>query len=247
MNYISLGYFCSVALDLERMGLRNESSPFDWVVSDFEGVITAIREHFADFLNYNYLAQNEKSHGIYKNTKYNITFHHDFDKYKALTRQIDAVQKKYARRIERFYKTITKPTCFIRYISDEETICGKSKELMYIEENYEDIIKLIKSFNPENEIVFIANNGVLSEKINIYNVPKNKDDWVSRRPLYKNSELFERFNSADTANKQENIERYQKKQKRKKSPYNKFKNRLKLKLQKTFLKEYKHNVQYRKM
>lgn len=38
MNYISLGYFCSIAMDLEKLGLRNESLPFDWVISDFEGV-----------------------------------------------------------------------------------------------------------------------------------------------------------------------------------------------------------------
>ncbi len=41
-NYISLGYFCEVAKDLERLGLRNQSSPFDWVISYFPKVIYAI-------------------------------------------------------------------------------------------------------------------------------------------------------------------------------------------------------------
>ena len=40
-NYISLGYFCEVAKDLERLGLRNQSSPFDWVISYFPKVIYA--------------------------------------------------------------------------------------------------------------------------------------------------------------------------------------------------------------
>lgn len=51
MHYISLGYFCSIAMELERLGLRSESSPFDWLISDFEGVIHAIENHFEDFLN----------------------------------------------------------------------------------------------------------------------------------------------------------------------------------------------------
>jgi len=42
MHYISLGYFCSIAMDLEKLGLRTESSPFDWLISDFEGVIRAL-------------------------------------------------------------------------------------------------------------------------------------------------------------------------------------------------------------
>ena len=41
-NYISLGYFCEVAKDLEKLGLRNQSSPFDWVISYFPNVINAI-------------------------------------------------------------------------------------------------------------------------------------------------------------------------------------------------------------
>ena len=46
MNYISLGYFCSVASELERYGLRGESYPFDWVISDFGGVVEAIQNNF---------------------------------------------------------------------------------------------------------------------------------------------------------------------------------------------------------
>ena len=71
MNYISLGYFCSVASELEKLGLRTESSPFDWVISDFEGVLLAIQNNFSDYLNYSFLAQNKQNHSVYKNIKYN--------------------------------------------------------------------------------------------------------------------------------------------------------------------------------
>lgn len=40
-NYISLGYFCGVAQDLEKLGLRSYSAPFDWGISSFAGVIMA--------------------------------------------------------------------------------------------------------------------------------------------------------------------------------------------------------------
>lgn len=36
-NFISLGYFCSVALELQRLGLRSCSSPFDWCISEWSG------------------------------------------------------------------------------------------------------------------------------------------------------------------------------------------------------------------
>ena len=72
MNYISLGYFCSVASELEKLGLRTESSPFDWVISDLEGVISNIQNCFVDYLDYNFLSQEVYNHAIYTNTKYNI-------------------------------------------------------------------------------------------------------------------------------------------------------------------------------
>lgn len=84
MNYISLGYFCSVASELEKFGLRTESSPFDWVISDFEGVIENIKNHFSGYLDYELLAQNASNCTIYKNTKYNISFFHDFNNYEPL-------------------------------------------------------------------------------------------------------------------------------------------------------------------
>lgn len=50
-HVISLGYFCSVALELERIGLRNTAYPFDWCISDFSGVIEAIENGFSEWLD----------------------------------------------------------------------------------------------------------------------------------------------------------------------------------------------------
>lgn len=34
-HYISLGFFCAPAMELEKRGLRNESLPFDWLISEW--------------------------------------------------------------------------------------------------------------------------------------------------------------------------------------------------------------------
>ncbi len=51
-NIMSLGYFCGVARELERVGLRNASYPFDWIIStDFKQVIKLIENNFENFLS----------------------------------------------------------------------------------------------------------------------------------------------------------------------------------------------------
>ena len=55
-NIVSLGSFCSVAMELEKKGLRGASYPFDWLISDsFECVISEIENGFGDFLNLEFL------------------------------------------------------------------------------------------------------------------------------------------------------------------------------------------------
>ena len=240
MNYISLGYFCSVAIELARFGIREESSPFDWLISDFKGVISAIEKNFEDFLTYDYLSQDKKHPNIYRNTKYNIDFYHDFNPYCELKQQLPNVQAKYIRRITRFYESVKSPTLFVRYISDECKIEGKSKELIWIEDNYDYIIALLKSFNSNNDILFIANEGVTSDKIKIYNVNKDVNDTVARHPFSKNTFLFEKFNSIDFPNKKNNIKRYKKKY----GIISKIRKKTNALLKKMFIKAYAHEKQH---
>lgn len=242
MHYISLGYFCSVAMELEKLGLRSESSPFDWLISDFEGVIHSIRNHFEDFLEPTYLAQNSRNRAHYKNIKYNLQFFHDFNQYQSLDDQLPAIQNKYNRRIQRFYKSISEPTLFIRYINDKAIADNTSKELLWIEENYDSILSLLKSFNDQNDILFIANDGVSSQKFKIYNVKKDDGDNVARSPLTKDPALQKFFTAIDFPERQLNIERYLQKQQQKKK--SKTKKKLISLLKKIFCKEYKHSQVY---
>lgn len=240
MKYISLGYFCSVSMDLEKLGLRSESFPFDWLISDFEGVVRAIENGFEDFLKYEYLSQNRANRAIYRNTHYNIDFYHDFDSLIPLSQQLPQVESKYRRRIDRFYASIKEPTLFIRYISDEELIDGKSKELIWIEENYDRIMGLIRSYNAQNDILFIANNGVVSEKLRICNVEKDKGDAVARTPLFKSAQLHEFFSTVDFPDRERNLERYKKHH----NPLHRYTSKLKSLFRKYFLKEYSHTAQH---
>ena len=177
-----------------------------------------------------------QNRSYYKNIKYNISFFHDFNKYISLEKQLPKVQEKYCRRINRFYNVITKPTLFIRYISDEKDEAGDVKELVYIENNFADIQGLIKSFNKNNDILFIANEGVISKKFKIYNVQKDENDSVARNPICKNEILYKVFRSIDIPNKQKNIKRYEKKEKNKRRFCNRLKRKIVYWVKKYFVK-----------
>lgn len=156
-HFISLGYFCSPAMKLGKIGLRDCSSPFDWCISDIDGVYRCIKGGFQSFLDYKYSFQNKTYHRIYKNIYYGIEFYHDFDAYKALDLQLESVKIKYERRIRRFYQNIHEPTFFIRYISAENCL----KESEWLQENYKELLRLLKSYNRENELLFVANSDLL--------------------------------------------------------------------------------------
>lgn len=235
-NFISLGYFCSVSLELEKIGLRSFSSPFDWCISNFKGVEKAIYTKFEDFLNYENMYQNREIHNIYLDRNYDILFAHDFDKYTSLKEQLPKVKEKYKRRIEKFYNSITKPTLFIRYISDENGL----DELKYIEKNYKSFIQYLKTFNAENDIIFIANKGISSNIIKIYSVEKDDNDKVARRPLDKNKELYDFLNNCEFKDREKNKQFYNKKQK---NYINKIYNNSKKILFKILKQEYIHDKQ----
>lgn len=244
-NYISLGYFCEVAHDLEKLGLRNQSSPFDWGISLFQGVIDAIDQEFDGFMDYDNLSQDVKTRDHYREDKYNFYFFHDFSRYCSLASQYENVKSKYYRRINRFLQSIKYPTLFVRYISIEELDNkNKSIELTWIENNYERIMSVLKRYNPDNDIVFIGDETVESDRIKVYMVKRDDDDIVSRFPIINNKELYPLLSSVEFPGKDENIKRYNRKIQLRKS----FSYRLKRKavglFSRYFLKTYKHTKTY---
>lgn len=182
---ISLGFFCSVAIELEHMNLRSKSGPFDWTITSIEGLIGVIQDGFKDFLNPAYLVQDKEYPYIIKNTKYHIHFYHDFNLEEPFEMQLPRVREKYARRIRHFYEDVTQPTLFVRYIEDQE-------EYDRICQEYTNILYLFKQFNPRNEVCWIANSDLRFSNhagFYVYTVEKDPNDLVARNFLEKNSWL----------------------------------------------------------
>lgn len=239
-NVISLGYFCSIASNLEKMGYRNFSSPFDWCISDWKGIELALESEFLDFLDINLLYQNKNKKEVYVNRKYGIAFYHDFDKYKPLSEQLEFVKSKYNRRCIKFMNAIKEPTLFIRYIKTE----SNTDELKYIEDNTDKINALIKSYNQDNEIVYILDERIETNLSNVYKVKLDENDVVCRNPLYENVNLFQLINSIDNVKKEFNQKLYLRKHKKFKSFYKIIKSKVYNIMKRVIFKEYTHYNQY---
>ena len=210
-NYISLGYFCDVAQDLEKLGLRSFSSPFDWGISSLPGVIEAIDNGFDGFMARENLSQSVNNKDHYLDDRYGFYSFHDFSKYVPLDEQYDEVREKYQRRIARFLEKIKEPTLFIRYISSEERDeSGNPVELKWIEDNYQHILDVLRRSNPGNDIIFMGDESAVSDTIKIYHTALDKSRDVNRLPIINSKELYPLLSSAGLDQKQENIRRYKK-------------------------------------
>jgi len=191
-NIVPIGFFCGVAQELERIGLRNCAYPIDWLITELEPLIDCISCNFMDFLNLKYLEKDltekeQKYTYVVQNTKYHIKFFHDFQKGISIEDQLQDVTEKYDRRIQRFYKNISEqPTLFIRYIKNEA-------EWKYIEEHYQEILNWLKSYHPNHEIIYIINDDVCVTNaalpITIFLVKKDKNDSVSRKCFLQNKRI----------------------------------------------------------
>ncbi len=185
-NVISLGFFCSPAMEFERIGLRKFSYPFDWLITDsLEVVIKLIVENFEKFLDYEQFYQLKNHPDYYKNVLYNIDFYHDFSAYKSLHEQFDSFSSKYTRRINRFYKDIKEPTLFVRYVT--------LKDFNFINKEHEKIESILKSYNPQNEIIYIQNSfsNIRIKKGIVYSVDPDTNESVARQFLNKLPSLNE--------------------------------------------------------
>jgi len=188
-NAVSLGFFCSPALELNALNLRKCSLPFDWILTaDFKNVLALIENRFEGLLAEDKLYQLKEYPGYYRNIQYGIDFYHEFDEFKTFDSQIAEIQSKYQRRIERFYQIIQEPTLFVRYMSSKA-------EVEFVNREYEKIIGLLKSFNRDNDIVFVANRddalGNIAPEIRIWYADKDKNDVVARAFLKKQPAMKE--------------------------------------------------------
>lgn len=243
-NVISLGFFCSVARDMEKMGIRRCSGPFDWVWSTWTGVYSFMKNEFADFLLPENMAQSDFDRNVYADRKYGIIFFHDFTKYKRFEKQYPRVKSKYSRRIGYFYENIKEPTLFVRYIWNGTHKGVWVDEIQQIENDYQDFLKLIKKYNEKNEVIFIANEEFNSRILPIFYVKKDEGTVVNRRPLYANEYLKEYLENIDFADREKNIKIYREKERKSHGLWHRGLKKFRMIMSKTFLKEYIHENQY---
>lgn len=162
---IPLGFSCMVAQDLEKLGYRNSSFPFDWVISNFKDVIECIENSFSDMLKE--VRQDAEHDNVYHDLNTGVDYYHDFFPNKSIEEQIEEIRKKYERRITRFYEKIKETTLFIRLVRNEG-------DLRYIEENKEKIDCVLKSYNPENMCIYILS-ADLAQKTRLEDIFLTKD------------------------------------------------------------------------
>lgn len=179
-HIVSLGFFCGVSQELEKIGIREAYLPFDWVISNLKTVNELIENKFDLLFNTDYLYRDENYQYIVKHKNYNFDFYHDFDIGKTIEEQIERVRSKYNKRITRFYELLnsSETILFVCYINDSEL------------EMTNEILKLITILNQYNliyRIIFIKNHETILNPIpedihilHFFNTEKYKNDYVNR-------------------------------------------------------------------
>lgn len=155
---ISIGFNCAVAASLRKYGLRNRDYPFDWGVSTMKGVLKAVKEKFAEFLDESWITEIED--GMYYHNKYEYNFVHDFQdsvwNEVDFEGQLQYVKEKYRRKIGNFLNDLEDGgALFIRFVQDLE-------EARYIVENLEyvkEILRIGSAYNG-NSVIWIGENPV---------------------------------------------------------------------------------------
>lgn len=181
---ISLGFCCWVAMDLRRYGLRSFSSPFDFIKSfSFENVIGLINNKFQSFIDPQYLLICEEDSRKFINTKVKLRFVHELRKGDILEKKLPELTEKYERRIERFFSAISEPTLFFRYLYDQD-------DYDWTEKNIEFVMSTLKSFNQDNNIIFIGEEEIIENQLMIYKVKKDRPH-IATDPIDKNRDLRE--------------------------------------------------------
>lgn len=182
MEYISLGSNCSITYQLEKLDLRKNAYPFDWVKITLNQLLNILIENFNDFIEslefvkispYHLIQESLvndelKISSLILTNKYNIKFAHELsEKY-----QIDIFKIKMLKRIERFRELGNKNITFVRI---ELSPIDKSwyKNICYLIEilnKYSTNFKLILIVCSDLEFTFPSN-------ILIYKFNKFTPDW----------------------------------------------------------------------
>ncbi len=203
-NIVSLGSKCIVAQELELLGLRNFSSPFDWQYTDLKGAIKCLDDDFIDFTNYSYFRRQSvfDQPNAWYNAKYDNCFLHDFKTDNLSSAEAQNSKRKLERRASKLIEeTQSCPTLFIRIVMENRY----PNEIQYISENIDTIYATIRGLNPANQIIFIATHKIPNEKAITF-VVDEKSLW--ERPLRQNKMLYLFLRRTKYPRRKENLSFY---------------------------------------
>ncbi len=196
-HVIGFGCACNVAAGLSRLGLREHSGPFDWIMSNMRLNTTLLKNGFEDFMLKENLhhRRHPMNNGTYFDQKYHIGFIHDFDPAQdapSLDEQYPVVRARYQRRIDYLMQSLKEPTLLVHSFWGHD--------IDYIEAHYDEILALIKSFHPDNEILFMSSDvdPAAHPRLNIHKVNVYDDDHVFGRSFDDDPELKAFLMSDDT-------------------------------------------------
>jgi hypothetical protein len=180
-HVISLGYFCSTALELQRYGLRDGSYPLDWNITPIRSMLAMIESGFEGFLELDRLRVEP---GRVVDTGSGIFVYNDFDLARPIPEQYEVVHARYAHRIERFRRAIMQPTLFVRYMDNLD-------EFAYLDENMAAVLALLRQTNPLNHLFLVGNADLPATcgGLQVYTVAPDQGDGVARKFLQKNEQL----------------------------------------------------------
>ena len=197
-HIIGFGNSCGMAAGLARLGLRENSAPFDWIMSNIRLNFTLLQNGFENFM----LEENLEHHyhplnnGQYFDKLYNIGFIHDFDPLQdapPLSEQIGAVQEKYRRRIKYLYDSLKEPTLLVEIIEPQEA--------GFANEHIDELRAFLKSFHPDNDILFLTQTITDPSpypNITLHKVGMYDEDHITGRFLFDNPELVAFLTSPET-------------------------------------------------
>lgn len=181
---ISLGHFCSTALELQRYGLRDGSYPLDWNISHIEPTMALVESGFQGFLQLELLERDPERSDVVNDKGSGIAVYNSFSGELPIAAQYETVRARYARRIKRYRRAVAQPTLFVRYMVDGE-------EFSYLDEHMPAVLAALRKTNPGNDLLLIGNADLPATcgGLPVYTVEVDDGDVVARRFAGKNREL----------------------------------------------------------
>ncbi len=149
-QFISLGQACHVAASMKQYGLRSESNPFDWLVTEsFPWVIHYMKNEFEDFLCRENLVSCEDGNELhFKDKKSGFVFLHENMFWGGA--DYNSIYQKYKKKAEKFIISSGQGVCYLR--------CVESwNELQWILNNEDYVQQVVKAKSKTNDIVFLLN------------------------------------------------------------------------------------------